>query len=148
MLARLRSRVACVSGGRRGEKEEGKGQKEHARFFPFSLSFNPSTPAMQARSRIALQTPWFCHPNNPVLFPCANFLCVSFQDVVQSLIAELLNSNSWKDRATACKVIPKLKGGANKVRLMACFLFSQVSEIHYNSPFVPSSVVGSKKLES
>ncbi|KAL9983640.1 hypothetical protein ACROYT_G005843 [Oculina patagonica] len=35
-------------------------------------------------------------------------------DVVQSLIAELLNSNSWKDRVTACKVIPKLKGGANK----------------------------------
>ncbi|XP_031556052.1 HEAT repeat-containing protein 4-like [Actinia tenebrosa] len=34
--------------------------------------------------------------------------------IVQSLIAELLNSSSWKDRATACKVIPKLKGGINK----------------------------------
>ena len=76
------------------------------------------------------------------------FFFVSFQDVVQSLIAELLNSNSWKDRVTACKVIPKLKGGANKVRLMACFLFPQVSEIHYNPPCSPSSVAGSKKLES
>lgn len=35
-------------------------------------------------------------------------------DVVQSLIAELLNSNSWKDRVTACAVIPKLNGGVNK----------------------------------
>lgn len=35
-------------------------------------------------------------------------------DIVQTLIAELLNSNSWKDRVTACKVIPKLKGGPNK----------------------------------
>ncbi|KAK2572497.1 HEAT repeat-containing protein 4 [Acropora cervicornis] len=35
-------------------------------------------------------------------------------DVVQTLIAELLNSNSWKDRLTACKVIPKLRGGPNK----------------------------------
>lgn len=43
-----------------------------------------------------------------------------FQDVVQSLIAELLNSNSWKDRVTACKVIPKLKGGANKVCFRNC----------------------------
>ena len=38
-----------------------------------------------------------------------------FQGIVQSLIAELLNSSSWKDRETACKVIPKLKGGINKV---------------------------------
>ena len=35
---------------------------------------------------------------------------------MQSLIAEVLNSNSWKDRVTACTVIPKLKGGVNKVR--------------------------------
>ena len=96
---------------------------------------------MQARSRVALHSPWFCHPSNPVLFSCADFLCVSFQDVVQSLIAELLNSNSWKDRATACKVIPKLKGGANKVRLMTCSLFPEALEIHYNSPFTLSLVV-------
>ena len=75
----------------------------------------------RSRSRVALQILWFCHSNNPVLF--TDVLFVSFQDVVQSLIAELLNSNSWKDRVTACKVIPKLKGGANKVRLMTCFLF-------------------------
>lgn len=44
------------------------------------------------------------------------FFFLSFlKDVVQSLIAELLNSNSWKDRVTACAVIPKLKGGVNKV---------------------------------
>jgi len=69
---------------------------------------------VRPRSRVALQTS---------LFYCSMFFFVSFQDVVKSLIAELLNSNSWKDRVTACKVIPKLKGGANKVRLMTCFFF-------------------------
>ena len=44
-----------------------------------------------------------------------SFLVFLLQDIVQTLIAELLNSNSWKDRVTACKVIPKLKGGPNKV---------------------------------
>ena len=43
-------------------------------------------------------------------------LIISLQGIVHSLIAELLNSSSWKDRMTACKVIPKLKGGINKVQ--------------------------------
>lgn len=98
------------------------------------------------RSRVALQILLFHHPNNPVLF--ADVLLVSFQEVVQSLIAELLNSNSWKDRVTACQVIPKLKGGANKVRLMTCLFFPEALEIHYGLPCIPFPVVGSKKLES
>ncbi|XP_032221893.2 HEAT repeat-containing protein 4 isoform X1 [Nematostella vectensis] len=37
-----------------------------------------------------------------------------YSGIVHSLIAELLNSNSWKDRVTASKVIPKLRGVINK----------------------------------
>ena len=100
------------------------------------------------RSRVALQILLFYHPNNPVFKLFTDVLLVSFQDVVQSLIAELLNSNSWKDRVTACKVIPKLKGGANKVSLMTCFFFPEALEIHHKSPFIPSPAVGNKKLKS
>ena len=54
-------------------------------------------------------------------------IVILFQSLVHSMVAEQLNSSSWRHKVIACKILPTLHGDINRVSIIGhCILYTFV----------------------